>query len=229
MSERRLCDETCRAKKSLPLVVGENFGHSCGNSIRKTDEGGTPSASSRPSPARVGTIIMIKTRGEAENQRWQREDIDGVKRILAIITTMWKLLVASASLWLLLLPATSDAQFNHVEETFLSMPDRASARANLRFLTSQPHVAGTVGDHVMAEFVSDQFERAGIPDVSTFDLDVLLNYPGSSSALWNCGDRPTIKKWSFAPVSVKKSWSLTIPVIRSGETTLFTGTGPVET
>jgi N-acetylated-alpha-linked acidic dipeptidase len=47
----------------------------------------------------------------------------------------------------------------------------------LHFITREPHVAGTHGDRLMAEFVANEFIQAGIPNVSTFDLNVLLNYP----------------------------------------------------
>jgi len=67
------------------------------------------------------------------------------------------------------------------EEIFLSVPDPATARANLKYITSQPHVAGTLGDRIMANYVRDAFEAAGIPDVSVFELDVLLNYPQSQA------------------------------------------------
>ena len=73
--------------------------------------------------------------------------------------------------------AACDAKFSDAEETFLGQPDAQSARSHLRRITSRPHVAGTAGDRAMAGFVADRFRRAGIPDVSTFDLDALLNYP----------------------------------------------------
>lgn len=72
-------------------------------------------------------------------------------------------------------------QLSESEKIFLSQPNPWSARNNLAFLTSQPHVAGTKGDYVMADFVEREFNRAGIPIVSTFDLDVYLNYPRTKS------------------------------------------------
>ena len=42
-----------------------------------------------------------------------------------------------------------------------------------------PHVAGTPGDAIMAEFVQQKLLSAGIPNVTQFHLNVLLNYPQS--------------------------------------------------
>ena len=66
------------------------------------------------------------------------------------------------------------------ETAFLKVPNNASARASLEFITSKPHVAGTAGDLEMAEYVKTTFEKVGIAAV----LDpqkVLLTYPVSSS------------------------------------------------
>ena len=41
-------------------------------------------------------------------------------------------------------------------------------------------MAGTPGDHVMAAFVQQKLKEAGIPNVTMFHLNVLLNYPQSS-------------------------------------------------
>ncbi|KAL3916396.1 MAG: hypothetical protein SGILL_005199, partial [Bacillariaceae sp.] len=69
------------------------------------------------------------------------------------------------------------------EQSFLKIPDAASARSSLYFITREPHVAGTKGDRLMADFVATEFQQAGIPNVSTFDLQVLLNYPKSPPQL----------------------------------------------
>jgi len=84
------------------------------------------------------------------------------------------------ALCLLLLTSPTLCTINDQEEIFLSAPNADSARQNLRFITSQPHVAGTPGDFVMAHFVQQKFEAAGIPNVTLFNLGVLLNYPVSS-------------------------------------------------
>ena len=62
------------------------------------------------------------------------------------------------------------------EKAFLEVPSAASARANLKRITSKPHVAGTPGDHAMAVFVRDEIRKAGI----SADIDpqrVLLRAP----------------------------------------------------
>ena len=79
--------------------------------------------------------------------------------------------------------STKDSFISSDEATFLKVPEAALAKQHLRFITSQPHVAGTPGDYVMADFVSKLFKEAGIPDVTTFELDVLLNYPQSPPRL----------------------------------------------
>jgi N-acetylated-alpha-linked acidic dipeptidase len=78
---------------------------------------------------------------------------------------------------------SSSASINEVEELFLSGPQEDSAREHLRYLTSRSHVAGTPGDQFMAQYVLDEMKKAGIPNVSVFDLDVYLNFPRSPPSL----------------------------------------------
>ena len=74
--------------------------------------------------------------------------------------------------------ATAAHQLSPAEQFFLTIPNATTARTNLRYITSKPHVAGTAGDYQMAHFVHTVFaQQAGIPNVTTFELDVLLNYP----------------------------------------------------
>jgi N-acetylated-alpha-linked acidic dipeptidase len=88
------------------------------------------------------------------------------------------------------LPTDDNINISDDEKVFLQVPDPLTARSNLKFITREPHVAGTTGDQVMADFVVQAFETAGIPDVSTFDLDVLLNYPHAPPkvTLWKDND-----------------------------------------
>ena len=67
--------------------------------------------------------------------------------------------------------------FTKDENEFLQFPSADSARKNLKYITSKPHVAGTVGDYEMAEFVRQEFEEAGIPNATFYNLLVGLNYP----------------------------------------------------
>ena len=46
--------------------------------------------------------------------------------------------------------------FTKDENEFLQFPSADSARKNLKYITSKPHVAGTVGDYEMAEFVRQE-------------------------------------------------------------------------
>ena len=64
-----------------------------------------------------------------------------------------------------------------LEELFAQYPSAEAAKEQLRYLTSEPHVAGTSGDQRMADFVKEEFEKAGIPQVSIYELEVMLNYP----------------------------------------------------
>jgi N-acetylated-alpha-linked acidic dipeptidase len=75
------------------------------------------------------------------------------------------------------------SRFSTEEQIFLNVPQAASARSTLYFITRKPHVAGTDGDRLMADFVATEFQQAGIPNVTTFDLTVLLNYPKSPPSL----------------------------------------------
>ena len=72
---------------------------------------------------------------------------------------------------------------NNYEELFLQIPKSYSTKSSLYFITRQPHVAGTAGDHVMSQFVQTEFIQAGIPNVSIDELTVLLNYPRSQPKL----------------------------------------------
>lgn len=48
---------------------------------------------------------------------------------------------------------------------------------NLRMLTKFPHVAGTEGNYVLADWMEQQFADAGLEDVTKERFDVYLNYP----------------------------------------------------
>jgi N-acetylated-alpha-linked acidic dipeptidase len=75
------------------------------------------------------------------------------------------------------------SRFSNEEKIFLNVPQAASARSSLYFITRKPHVAGTDGDRLMADFVATEFQQSGISNVSIFDLTVLLNYPKNPPSL----------------------------------------------
>jgi N-acetylated-alpha-linked acidic dipeptidase len=89
-----------------------------------------------------------------------------------------------------------------IEKAYLEVPSAASARANLKFITSIPHVAGTDGDQILANFMVQEFTQAGIPNVSIFDLEVYLNYPlnhqRSKVILKNSSDNSTVYEAKLA-------------------------------
>ncbi|CAM9593134.1 unnamed protein product [Scytosiphon promiscuus] len=68
-----------------------------------------------------------------------------------------------------------------VERSFLEVPSPDGARESLKHITSKPHVAGTPGDHEMAEYVHDRFVSFGIPSVEVQPVEVLLSNPIESS------------------------------------------------
>ena len=54
-----------------------------------------------------------------------------------------------------------------LEQRFQSIPNPARAEANLRHLTSEPHMAGTEASHRVAEWLRDQYRRFG------FDAEIV--------------------------------------------------------
>jgi len=73
------------------------------------------------------------------------------------------------------LPA--DAAAEHALETqLLAIPDSARAEANLRHLTSQPHLAGTPASHEVAEWLAAQYKSFGF-DTQIVEYSVWLPMP----------------------------------------------------
>jgi N-acetylated-alpha-linked acidic dipeptidase len=68
------------------------------------------------------------------------------------------------------------------EEKFSSIPSTDSARAHLKKLTAQPHVAGTKEDYETAVYVRDRMLEYGLSaEIQTYD--VLLPYPKNSGVV----------------------------------------------
>jgi N-acetylated-alpha-linked acidic dipeptidase len=63
-----------------------------------------------------------------------------------------------------------------IEERFLAIPDAAHCEKYLRRLTSEPHVAGTPGDHRVSQYIFDEFKRDGL-NPEMVEYKVLLSYP----------------------------------------------------
>lgn len=69
-----------------------------------------------------------------------------------------------------------------LEEKFRAVPAADSARAHLKQLTAQPHVAGTKEDYETAVYVRDRLREYGLAaDIKAYD--VLLPYPKQPSVL----------------------------------------------
>src|SRR4051812_1502696 len=66
------------------------------------------------------------------------------------------------------------------ESRALAVPTPANARAWLRTLTEEPHVAGTPADRKTAEFVRDKLREWGWK-ADFAEYEVLLNYPQAPS------------------------------------------------
>jgi N-acetylated-alpha-linked acidic dipeptidase len=108
-----------------------------------------------------------------------------VRKTTLLSTTDTATATVTVTMAIPIVGATKDdpSPFSDMEQIYLGVPDATSARSNLHFITRVPHVAGTPGDHVMANFVVNQFIQAGIPNVSTYDLTAFLNYPKSPPTL----------------------------------------------
>ncbi len=64
-----------------------------------------------------------------------------------------------------------------VEASLKKLADPQVHEKHLRFLTAEPHIAGTERDHELAIYVRDKFEEFGLEDVELVEYQVLLSYP----------------------------------------------------
>jgi N-acetylated-alpha-linked acidic dipeptidase len=78
-----------------------------------------------------------------------------------------------------------------LERRFLAVPDPQRAREHLRFLTSAPHLAGTVEDLKTAEYVAQRFREAGL-DTEIRPFKVWMNMPGELSVDVIAPNRPVV-------------------------------------
>lgn len=76
--------------------------------------------------------------------------------------------------------ASSLAEQQRAEATFLETPTPESARRWLVHLTEEPHVAGTPQQQRVAEYLRDQLESFGL-EVEVVHYEVFLNYPSTVS------------------------------------------------
>src|SRR5258705_1434059 len=73
-------------------------------------------------------------------------------------------------------PATVAAQHD-VERRIARFPSTRRIEADHRFLTAEPHVAGSPRDRLLAEWTRDQWIAAGLDSAEIVEHDVLLPYP----------------------------------------------------
>ena len=78
-----------------------------------------------------------------------------------------------------------------LERRFLAVPDPQRAREHLRFLTSAPHLAGTVEDLKTAEYVAQRFREAGL-ETEIRPYKVWMNTPGELSVDVLAPNRPVV-------------------------------------
>jgi len=67
-----------------------------------------------------------------------------------------------------------------IEQRIARFPSTRRLEADHRFLTSEPHMAGTPRDRALAEWTRDQWRAAGFDNVEIVEHDVLLPYPGET-------------------------------------------------
>ncbi|HXE89606.1 MAG TPA: M28 family metallopeptidase [Terriglobales bacterium] len=67
-----------------------------------------------------------------------------------------------------------------LEDRFLAVPDAMRAGEHLRILTAEPHLAGTPGDRKTAEYVAEQYRKAGL-ETEIVEYKVWMNYPAEIS------------------------------------------------
>src|SRR5712691_5698573 len=72
--------------------------------------------------------------------------------------------------------ARSAVRERSVERRFLALPSPDNARDAHAFLTSEPHVAGSPRDRVLADWVRDRWREYGLEQVEIVEHEVLLSY-----------------------------------------------------
>jgi N-acetylated-alpha-linked acidic dipeptidase len=72
---------------------------------------------------------------------------------------------------------TSSAAERDLERRFLALPSADRAREYHRFLTAEPHLAGSDRNRFLAEWMSDRWKEYGLGEVEIVQHDVLLPWP----------------------------------------------------
>jgi N-acetylated-alpha-linked acidic dipeptidase len=71
----------------------------------------------------------------------------------------------------------SSQEERHVEAALKKLADPKVYEKHLRFLTEEPHIAGTERNYELAIYVRDKFKEFGLEDVELVEYQVLLSYP----------------------------------------------------
>ncbi|MFB0518461.1 MAG: M28 family metallopeptidase [Acidobacteriota bacterium] len=71
----------------------------------------------------------------------------------------------------------SSRQERSIEARLASIPQPSMCRSYLRYLTDEPHMAGTERNYQLALFVRDKFKEFGLDEASLVEYQVLLSYP----------------------------------------------------
>lgn len=64
-----------------------------------------------------------------------------------------------------------------IEALLIALPDATRCEADHRYLTAEPHVAGSPRNRALAEWVRDRWIEYGLEDVEIVEHQVLLSYP----------------------------------------------------
>src|SRR5271170_1678548 len=102
------------------------------------------------------------------------------------------------------LPARIQAQ-RDLEQKFQAIPSPTRAEANLRHLTSEPHMAGTEASHHVAEWLRDQYRSYGF-EAEIVTYSVWLPQPREVKLELTAPSRKSLAS-PEPPVAVDKSTS----------------------
>ena len=110
---------------------------------------------------------------------------------------------------------------HEVERRIARFPSTRRLEADHRFLTAEPHIAGSPRDRLLAEWTRDQWIAAGLDSVEIVEHDVLLPYPRDAS-IEMVGPDPwhaTLREHTGEPLAFHAygaSGNVTAPVVAAG-------------
>ena len=74
----------------------------------------------------------------------------------------------------------SAARETAVESKFKSIPNPDEERRQHRIFTQEPHVAGSIRNHELAEYIADEWKKQGLEDIIIRRYDVYGTNPKSA-------------------------------------------------